>query len=520
MSKPAAVQNAPDQSTRILSAFVKEMRDSNRDRTMDILCAQLQRASELDAWFLQGGAAELGVTPNKDKKPAYEGVCARALWESHWREEYCGVYDTHVAFFAPLGKKPVFFLHHRDILGVRTLPSEKSPVPGLYTIAIDTPGRVTYLAFSEEDKVQNFAAQLKVATFRFGSDGLDFREDTAPTSDPRENFVLKSGQWAGVAGSNKNSKRVVLNARRMRFDASSFGEGKEEAGEADAGGTEEGQKVAEGREQTGEEGGGDEGDDTSEAVKEYAQFTENLLGDALALSTESSLEDLIQFLDKSSCLRNMKIGQLDFTAEESVVIFVNIYHCLLQHALLLLGPPSKHSVSHFMRCVCYEIGNDVFSLAELEHCVIRGKLSLPSSNRSMFVEPAKSSEGFKKYSLACVDARINFVLHSGLNSSGSVPILTTKLPLSRQLNEIATRQIERVMKVDSNKRVVVLPEVCKVFRDDFGDDNVACLKFLLRFLTKQNWEVVSWVLVEKDKGKEVKFKYQSSGEFTSGLLKG
>ena len=215
----------------------------------------------------------------------------------------------------------------------------------------------------------------------------------------------------------------------------------------------------------------------------------------------------------------MRVDKLDFQAEETVVIFVNIYHCLLQHALLLLGPPSKHSVSHFMRCVCYEIGSDVFSLTELEHCVIRGKLSPPSSNRSIFVEPAKSSEGFRKYSLACVDARINFVLHSGLSSSGKVSILTSRVPLSRQLNDIATKQIERVMKVDNNKKIVVLPEVCKVYKDDFGDDNVACLKYLLRFLSKQNWEAVSWVLVEREKGKEIKFKHVHGGDFCSGLAR-
>ena len=505
------------------------MRESNKDRTMDILCAQLQRSSELDAWFLQGGAAELGVVvplqSSKGPKPTYEGVCARGLWESHWREEYCCIYDTHVSFFAPLGKKPVFFLHHRDILGVRLnrmLSSSQSPVPGLSTIAIDTPGRVTYLAFLNEEKVQAFAAQLKVATFRFGSDGLDLN-DTTPASDPRENCVLKAGQWAGVAGSNKNSKRLVLNARKMRFDGCTMGKG-EGAKTERGGGAEEGQKKDEG----GKSGmGGNAASDgvkeanaeASGVVEDYADFTETLLEDALALSTESSLEDLIQFLNKSSCLRNMKINKLDFEAEETVVIFVNIYHCLLQHALLLLGPPSKHSVSHFMRCVCYEIGSDVFSLTELEHCVIRGKLSPPSSNRNIFVEPAKSSEGFRKYSLACVDARINFVLHSGLSNSGKVSILTSKTPLSRQLNDIATKQIERVMKVDNNRRVVILPEVCKIYRDDFGDDNVACLKYLLRFLTKQNWEAVSWVLVEKEKGKEIKFKHAQAGEFVSGLTR-
>ena len=137
MSRPAAHQNAPDQSTRILSAFVEEVTaggpGSGDKSTLDLLCAQLQVPSELDAWFLHGGAAELGVptqATSKGKKPMYEAVCARALWESHWREEWCCIYNTHVAFFPPLSRKPAWVLHYADVLSVRMLPSEGTTVPG------------------------------------------------------------------------------------------------------------------------------------------------------------------------------------------------------------------------------------------------------------------------------------------------------------------------------------------------------------------------------------------------------
>jgi len=77
--------SAPDQSTRILSELVQESETPAR-----ILKGQLQHRSELDAWFLHGGAAELGVVPEGrgGKQPfTHECVVARALWESHWREE-------------------------------------------------------------------------------------------------------------------------------------------------------------------------------------------------------------------------------------------------------------------------------------------------------------------------------------------------------------------------------------------------------------------------------------------------
>jgi len=231
-------------------------------------------------------------------------------------------------------------------------------------------------------------------------------------SDPREMFVLKSGQWAGVAGSNKSNRRVILNARKMRFDGSNKLDG-EGAGE----GVKGAERAVEGNE--GGEGGAeaplqDKKAEELNTTQKMAKFTKTLVETALVLSPESSLENLVAFLDSTSALRSLDLSEIDFQSEAAVALFVNIYHALLQHALLLLGPPTKHSITHFMRCVCYEIGGDVFSLSELEYCVIRGRLGPPSHSRSFYVEPSKSSaEAFKMYALGGVDARVDFVLHTG-----------------------------------------------------------------------------------------------------------
>ena len=128
------------------------------------------------------------------------------------------------------------------------------------------------------------------------------------------------------------------------------------------------------------------------------------------------------------------------------------------------------------------------SLVELEHCVIRGKLSQPHSGRSLSVEPTKSSEAFKRYALGNVDARVNFILHNGLTSCHpEVPILKASIPLSRQMNDISTAYIQNSIQIDGKRKTVTLPEVCKVYRDDFGDDSVGVLKYLLRFLEKGSW---------------------------------
>lgn len=76
-------------------------------------------------------------------------------------------------------------------------------------------------------------------------------------------------------------------------------------------------------------------------TSEAAEFSRRLLTTALGLSPDSSLENLVAFLDSTSCLRSLKMPDIDLASETAVCFFVNVYHSLLQHALLLLGPPTK-----------------------------------------------------------------------------------------------------------------------------------------------------------------------------------
>ena len=63
-----------------------------------------------------------------------------------------------------------------------------------------------------------------------------------------------------------------------------------------------------------------------------------------------------------------------------------------------------------MRTHCYEIGGDVFSLAELECCVIRGHLDQGHHPRAPFVREPKKSRAHYAYALETIDPRINFIL--------------------------------------------------------------------------------------------------------------
>lgn len=74
----------------------------------------------------------------------------------------------------------------------------------------------------------------------------------------------------------------------------------------------------------------------------------------------------------------------------------------------------QKNINKFMRTICYEIGGDVFSLAELNTYIIRGKLSecFYTKPPLPYVLASRRSRPYQKYALRIGDARINFLIVS------------------------------------------------------------------------------------------------------------
>ena len=60
----------------------------------------------------------------------------------------------------------------------------------------------------------------------------------------------------------------------------------------------------------------------------------------------------------------------------------------------------------------------------------------------------------------------------------SVPVLRAE-EVEQQLNEAAACFLKKQLLVDTARRVVVLPKVCDVYKNDFGADSLSCLKFCM-----------------------------------------
>jgi len=119
------------------------------------------------------------------------------------------------------------------------------------------------------------------------------------------------GKWRAVTtgskGKDKKKQRRVLNGRKMSFDTVPIYNKETDGG--------------------------------ASAQEKIALYVEKLLRMALSFSPDTferaTDSQFIEFLDECSRLRTMSLHDIDFTSKEAFCIFVNLYHCLLQHSLLL-----------------------------------------------------------------------------------------------------------------------------------------------------------------------------------------
>jgi len=91
-----------------------------------------------------------------------------------------------------------------------------------------------------------------------------------------------------------------------------------------------------------------------------------------------SRQALVAFLDAAAAIKRCSLTSL--SESERICFALNLYHLMISHAHLVLGPPrSSYHWATFATTVAYQCADDVFTSAELEHCLIRAGMSAPSA---------------------------------------------------------------------------------------------------------------------------------------------
>jgi hypothetical protein len=281
----------------------------------------------------------------------FQGFLARAASESHWVEQWAAVTSSHVRFYQPDKKRLTYCISLQSVLNIKSSSRTEgyefdSPyIPQFYFSALETLGRTIYCMHATSIQCTQWIASISTALKDIrGYLNLHEQEEGAwqtivhTPDDPAQEFLHCSSIWSCKG-------RRVLNCKKYLFN------------------------------------------NVEKKIKETpCRFTEQLLQKALTLNSNSSHKLLCSFLDSASALKAVDVSILE--EHDRKAFFINLYHIMIMHAFVVLGPPrsSFEWISYF-NMISYQCSDDIFSLAELEHRIIRAGMSSPSHFMSKFVLP-------------------------------------------------------------------------------------------------------------------------------------
>lgn len=202
----------------------------------------------------------------------------------------------------------------------------------------------------------------------------------------------------------------------------------------------------------------------------------------LALSAQDSANLLaLQTLNRQSCA--LKCVDLRTLSPQTIWTFwVNIFHALLVHARIVGGlSQGIFQTIDFYNRYSYVVAGHVFSLVEIEHCILRSRLSKPHLHLQRFAlkvwkrsteqlewRPCLGAPRCPREAFECrPDWRLNLVLSGGsLSTSNAFPIFQSCS--KEEFEAVMARSVEcslaRAGKV--GQAVVELPHMLYRYRDD------------------------------------------------------
>jgi len=413
-----------ERTRRILGLKYAEAHTIENDRNLNKTQLRMFHKTEnrYDKEFLKGRKRTLPKVTG-----VVSAIVARALSDRHWKEERMVLTDESgdLLFHHVDGSSVHFRILLSNVINLSALGnrSENVPLPSYYYLQIESLVRVTTLMFSSEEE-RNSWLEILTRIRRDRSSKL-YARDLFESEIPIDEYLSKSTMW-------NCQKRKILNLRRQSFRTP-----------------------------------------RTMLPEETLQLAERALTKVLTLKPKGTNDsDLREFLDCAAALKEADAHSLN--DEEKCAFFLNIYHIMIMHSYIVLGPPvsGPEWISYFNN-IAYQCSDDIFSLAELEHNIIRAQMSYPSNFLSRFVLP-KSQYHF---ALVRSDFRLNFAMNSGsLSTPTSVVPVYKALILNEQLNNVTKQFVGYTVHVRQKGRndvQISLPRVCQWFADDFGPNGSA-----------------------------------------------
>jgi len=214
--------------------------------------------------------------------------------------------------------------------------------------------------------------------------------------------------------------------------------------------------------------------DGNQSAKRIPLTNDDMFADILTSSAFRSFEF------QSCQLQKVDLASLQ-DMNDRLIFFTNVYNIMTVHASMKMWPGSGlYDRQAFMRASRYNLGGMIFNLLDIEHGVLRA-----SSSNPMIYGPFTAFMGFKdkdprkSFAMTISKPFVSFALFTACNSSPPLHILREGANIDHDLEKCAAHFLAEYVRIDVDRRTVFLPEIFKIYWQDFGGHRKDIIKLLL-----------------------------------------
>jgi len=173
-------------------------------------------------------------------------------------------------------------------------------------------------------------------------------------------------------------------------------------------------------------------------------------------------------------LKKIELKQLNEIDRKT--FFMNIYNALTIHSTINFGT----IISIKERGICsYQIGQNVFSLNEIEHGILRGNKKPPYGFSPFFTK----NDDRLQYTLP-LDPRIHFAISCGAKSCPPIRFYNSG-NLNKALDLATQVFIRENVDINIDKKQIKLSKLFSWYHSDFGQDTAAVINWLIPYASDE-----------------------------------
>jgi hypothetical protein len=328
-----------ERQRRVIVETYRELASSSKPMDTSLV-SFLSKVNTEDIKFLSDvPVAHAGKTVFSKGTEKWEGSCCLAMDRRHFVEGFLIVTASEVTLMrARESNRRLLRLPMSSILLVGEMRPEATPFQGYKYFYLETFARVYYFMVRSERQLSGwilaFKAILPIEAIATGIDddmdvsrrGKKISSDIALYGQMNNTYYAKTPSW-------KLGTKRIMNFRSIIFTSEGL----------------------------------------PERLREVSpcELVEMILHKAFQISQDTeSVSKWISFMNDVSALQTIDI--YDLTETEKAAMYLNLFHTMVLHGMLIFGPPTSWaSWPSFFNTVSYIFAFDIVSIAELEHNILR-----------------------------------------------------------------------------------------------------------------------------------------------------